>query len=96
MLVFPKGRHDDQIDSTAQAFAWAKQRSPDTGFVEYYARLTADQAGGHDCATTRLLMPAATTTVYLRNGSCPAVRDGVIEVPESEAAPLLAVRFVRS
>ena len=34
MLVFPKGRHDDQVDSTAQAFAWAKQRSLDTGMID--------------------------------------------------------------
>jgi predicted phage terminase large subunit-like protein len=26
LLAFPAGRHDDQVDSTAQALAWAKKR----------------------------------------------------------------------
>ena len=26
MILFPAGRHDDQVDSTAQALAWAKRR----------------------------------------------------------------------
>jgi len=26
LTVFPNGRHDDQVDSTAQALAWSKQR----------------------------------------------------------------------
>ena len=95
MLVFPKGRHDDQVDSTAQAFAWARQRSPNTGMIDFYARLAADQAGGGNGAKTRLLLPPGTTTVYLSDGSCPAVRDGAIEVSESDVAPLLAAGFVR-
>ena len=36
MTVFPAGRHDDQVDSTAQALAWAKQRPSAWGWLEYY------------------------------------------------------------
>jgi predicted phage terminase large subunit-like protein len=41
LLAFPGGRHDDQVDSTAQALAWAKtKRSTGTeGLIEYYRRL---------------------------------------------------------
>ena len=92
MLVFPKGRHDDQVDSTAQAFSWAKQRSQNTGIIEYYARLAAEQRGEGNCAKTRLLVPVG-ITVYLRDGSRPTMRDGIIEVPESEAGPLVAARL---
>ncbi len=39
-LAFPKGRHDDQVDSTAQALAWAKpKRGNAEGWLEYYRRL---------------------------------------------------------
>jgi phage terminase large subunit-like protein len=27
-ILFPAGRHDDQVDSTAQALAWSKHRLP--------------------------------------------------------------------
>ncbi len=94
MLVFPKGRHDDQVDATAQAFAWAKQRSANTGMIDFYARLAREQQGGCDRPMTRLLVPAG-TTAYLSDGTCPTVRDGFIEVPEGEAAPLMAASFVR-
>ena len=38
LILFPKGRHDDQVDSTAQAIAWVKRRPP--GWLEYYRRLS--------------------------------------------------------
>ncbi len=39
-LAFPKGRHDDQVDSTAQALAWAKKgRTGAEGWLEYYRQL---------------------------------------------------------
>jgi len=38
--AFPRGRHDDQVDSTAQALAWAKQRpAAAQGWIEYWRRL---------------------------------------------------------
>ncbi len=39
-LAFPKGRHDDQVDSTAQALAWAKRgRGGVDGWLEFYRRM---------------------------------------------------------
>lgn len=35
LILFPAGRHNDQVDSTAQALAWSKQRLPGWGFLEY-------------------------------------------------------------
>ena len=37
--VFPKGKHDDQVDSTAQFLDWFKQPFPGWGIYEYYRRL---------------------------------------------------------
>ena len=36
MTVFPKGKHDDQVDSTAQFLDWFKRPFPGQGIFEYY------------------------------------------------------------
>jgi predicted phage terminase large subunit-like protein len=36
MTVFPKGKHDDQVDSTAQFLDWVKRPFPSQGLFEYY------------------------------------------------------------
>jgi len=38
MTVFPKGKHDDQVDSTAQFLDWFKKPFPGQGIYEYYQR----------------------------------------------------------
>jgi predicted phage terminase large subunit-like protein len=35
MTTFPKGKHDDQVDSTAQFLDWFKKPFPGQGFFEY-------------------------------------------------------------
>ncbi|MGH6813945.1 MAG: hypothetical protein ACREDM_16950 [Methylocella sp.] len=35
LVTFPKGSHDDQADSTAQALAWSKQSPSTAGIIEY-------------------------------------------------------------
>jgi predicted phage terminase large subunit-like protein len=35
MSVFPKGKHDDQVDSTAQFLDWIKKPFPGQGYYEY-------------------------------------------------------------
>ena len=35
-VVFRNGRYDDQVDSTTQALAWAKQRSAADNWIEFY------------------------------------------------------------
>jgi predicted phage terminase large subunit-like protein len=39
LTSFPQGRHDDQVDSTAQALDWLKQPTRGSGIFEYYRRL---------------------------------------------------------
>ena len=35
--AFPMGRHDDQVDSTAQALAWAKRKPTGAeGWIEFW------------------------------------------------------------
>jgi hypothetical protein len=40
--VFPKGKHDDQVDSTAQFLDWFKRPFPGQGIFEYYRQLAEE------------------------------------------------------
>jgi predicted phage terminase large subunit-like protein len=42
MSVFPKGKHDDQVDSTAQFLDWFKKPFPGQGLFEYYRQLAQE------------------------------------------------------
>jgi predicted phage terminase large subunit-like protein len=42
MSVFPKGKHDDQVDSTAQFLDWFKKPFPGQGIYEYYRQLAQE------------------------------------------------------
>ena len=55
MTVFPEGKHDDQVDSTAQFLDWFKRPFPSQGIYEYY-RMQAES----------LREPTTTTWVRLR------------------------------
>ena len=43
LAAFPHGRHDDQVDSTAQALDWLKQAGREPGILGYYRRLSQRQ-----------------------------------------------------
>jgi predicted phage terminase large subunit-like protein len=42
LIVFPKGKHDDQVDSTAQFLDWFKRPFPGQGIFEYYRQLAEE------------------------------------------------------
>jgi predicted phage terminase large subunit-like protein len=44
-MLFPNARYDDQVDSTAQALAWAKQRPAGHGMIESWRRLAEEARG---------------------------------------------------
>jgi predicted phage terminase large subunit-like protein len=35
LTTFPKGKHDDQVDSTSQALSWIKQEGQEPGMIRY-------------------------------------------------------------
>ena len=39
LTVFPKGKHDDQVDSTAQFLDWFKKPMPSWGIFEHTRRM---------------------------------------------------------
>ena len=49
LTLFPAGRHDDQVNSTAQALAWIKSRPRAHGMAEHWRRMAEEgpgEAGG--------------------------------------------------
>ena len=60
LTSFPKGKYDDQADSTSQALDWFKQQSmtPPNWFLESYKRdaerLKAEEASGSDLPLTNV------------------------------------------
>jgi predicted phage terminase large subunit-like protein len=46
LTVFPNGRHDDQVDSTAQALDWLKHAGREPAFLSYYRMLAEQRAKG--------------------------------------------------
>jgi predicted phage terminase large subunit-like protein len=42
LTVFPKGKHDDQVDSTAQFLDWFKRPFPSQGIYEYYRQMAQE------------------------------------------------------
>jgi hypothetical protein len=56
MTVFPNGKHDDQVDSTAQFLDWFKKPFPGQGIFELYRRLAQEAA---ECSK-----PQPTKTVW--------------------------------
>jgi phage terminase large subunit-like protein len=42
--TFPKGRYDDQVDSTSQALEWIKGAGAEPGIITYY-RMECERLG---------------------------------------------------
>jgi predicted phage terminase large subunit-like protein len=95
MTIFPNGRHDDQVDSTAQMLDWCKIPIPGSGMLQYY-REQAEAIGGvrSPATTTRLRAPAGISHVYGSWGRPYAVHEGHIDdVSPEDAGPFVAAGF---
>ena len=100
MTVFPNGRHDDQVDSTAQMLDWFKDGDGPTthrGIFEYYRQLAEEiRRGQMPGPMVRLRAPRGISHVQLFSGLHRAVaNDGTVEMTESDAAPLLNAGWAR-
>jgi predicted phage terminase large subunit-like protein len=93
LTTFPRGKYDDQVDSTSQALGWLK--TPEPNALRYYRKLfmdMMDQQGG----LVRLLVPPGTSHVVTISGREILVpNDRIIQVSEKEARPLLGAGFAR-
>ena len=51
LTTFPNGRHDDQVDATAQMLDWFKTAAREAGILGYYRMLAQER--GRDFANSR-------------------------------------------
>ena len=100
MTTFPNGRHDDQVDSTAQMLDWFKRGSGPTSNAGIFEltrrRAEALRRGEAPGRLVRLRVPAGVGAVKLLSGIHRNVSaDGTVEMSEPDAAPLLRAGWVR-
>jgi predicted phage terminase large subunit-like protein len=90
LTAFPKGRHDDQVDSTAQMLDWFKRGGgPHSGLFDYY-RMRAREARMQqaECQRrVRLRVPPGIGRMNMLHLGIAA--DGTAEMLEREAVPFL-------
>lgn len=43
LMVFPKARHDDQVDSTSQALRWMQQAASEPVLLAFYRALAEEK-----------------------------------------------------
>ena len=98
LTSFPKGRHDDQVDSTAQMLDWFKRGSgpsSSSGIFELY-RMRAKEARGQQARReqrVRLRAPPGIGRMNLLHLNVAA--DGTCEMPDEEAESFLRAGWVR-
>ena len=98
LTIFPHGKHDDQVDSTAQLLDWYKQGSgpsSNAGIFELY-RQRAGEARGQQAQRerrVRLRVPAGVGRMNLLHLNVAA--DGTAEMLEEEAESFLRVGWER-
>jgi predicted phage terminase large subunit-like protein len=92
LTVFPKGKHDDQVDSTAQFLDWFKKPFPGQGILEFY-RMRAERRQNPDNPVryrVRLLAPPGMGSVYTFSRRTINVGlDGTIEMSADDAQYLI-------
>ena len=98
LAVFPHGKHDDQVDSTAQLLDWFKRGagpSSDAGIFEPY-RQRAEETRGKRAAPERRVRLRVPPGIGHRNMLLLNVAaDGTVEMPEAEAESFLRAGWVR-
>jgi predicted phage terminase large subunit-like protein len=99
LTVFPHGKHDDQVDSTAQLLDWYKQGAggptSNRGIFELY-RQRAEELGRGQAEgerRVRLRVPQGIGRMNLLHLN--VAPDGTIEMLESEAESFLRAGWVR-
>jgi hypothetical protein len=63
MTVFRKGKHDDQVDSTAQFLDWFKKPFPGQGIFEFY-RMQAEKLQQRKLSSVRLRAPQGSVQTF--------------------------------
>jgi predicted phage terminase large subunit-like protein len=95
MTVFPKGKHDDQVDSTAQFLDWFKKPFPGQGIFEFYRRM-AEKLKDPEEFYVRLKAPRGIGSVQTFSGRHLNVdQDGTVEMSADDAEYLIAYGWTK-
>jgi predicted phage terminase large subunit-like protein len=98
MTVFPNGKHDDQVDSTAQFLDWLKKPFPGQGIYELYRREDEKQKRQREpekrkpprSVNVRVQAPRGIGAVQTFSGRHINVGlDGIVEMSEDDAFYLI-------
>jgi hypothetical protein len=89
MTVFPNGKHDDQVDSTAQFLDWFKKPFPGQGIFEYYRR-EAEKLKPPKPVYVRIKAPPGIGAVQTFSGRHITIgQDRIVEMSEEDANCLI-------
>jgi len=89
MTVLPRGKHDDQVDSTAQFLDWFKTPVPHWGAFEA-ARIRAEKLKPPKPVYVRLKAPPGIGAVQTLSGQRSTIGpDGIVEMSEEDANCLI-------
>ena len=85
MTVFPNGKHNDQVDSTAQFLDWFKKPFPGQGIFEYYREM-AEKLKPPKPVYVRLEAPPGIGSVQTFSGRRITIgEDRIVEMSTADA-----------
>ena len=89
MTVFPKGKHDDQVDSTAQFLDWFRRPMPSWGIFELTRRM-AEKLKPPEPVYVRLKAPPGIGAVQTFSGRRITIaEDRIVEMSDEDADCLI-------
>jgi predicted phage terminase large subunit-like protein len=95
MTVFPKGKHDDQVDSTAQFLDWFKRPMPSWGIFELTRRM-AEKLKPPEPVYVRLKAPPGIGAVQTFSGRRITIaEDRIVEMSEEDADCLIRAGWTK-
>jgi len=90
LTVFPKGRHDDQVDSTAQLLDWFKTPQMKAWGLYEHTRIQAEKLKYPERFQVRLKAPSRIGAIQTFSGRHVSVEeDGTVAVSEEDAKSLI-------
>src|SRR6201993_927446 len=95
MTVFPNGKHDDQVDSTAQFLDWFKRPISNQGIFDYYRRM-AEKLTPPEPVYVRLKAPPGIGAVQTRSGQRTTIgEDRIVEMSAEDANCLIPDGWIK-
>ena len=90
LMMFPKGKHDDQVDSTSQALQYLNWRPKEPSITTHYRLLSEHRNGGRNDNTVVTMKGVTGATVYTAEGKAIMQdADGLFRMIWKDAKPLL-------